>query len=156
MAGAEKDVDLYNPHEGLTGRDGGPYLDLEEAKAAETRRAQVEGRKPDYSKPGSSAGIPLVTAPALVNASERLNVPSRDGTEVQNDALRHLTNTDAVSASAVASIPVAALNKETKVTKDNADLPQHDSTATNVDTTKGKDHGRPFDGNPPAGTPNQP
>lgn len=35
-------------------RDGGPYADVEQLKAAEIKRAAVEGREPDFS------GIPTV------------------------------------------------------------------------------------------------
>ena len=68
---------LYNANDGLTGRDGGPYLDLEEAKAAEIKRAAVEGREPDLDNPPASAGIQLVTAgQALANAGV-VNLPSQ-------------------------------------------------------------------------------
>lgn len=75
---------LYNPNDGLTGRDGGPYLDIEEAKRAEIRRAEVEGRKPDLDNPGPSAGIQLVTATALLN-TVGVNQPSKTGSSVDSD-----------------------------------------------------------------------
>ena len=55
-------VPLFNPNDGVTGRDGGPYLDQVEAALAEERRAAVEGRKPDLENPPAHAGIPLNTA----------------------------------------------------------------------------------------------
>lgn len=57
---------LFNPNDGIVGRDGGPYLDLEEARIAEERRARVEGRKPDHDKVTATAGIPLVRASTLI------------------------------------------------------------------------------------------
>lgn len=58
-------VDLFNPHDGLTGRDGGPYLDEVERRNAETIRAAKENRKPDYDNAPATAGTPLVTAAQL-------------------------------------------------------------------------------------------
>lgn len=56
-----KEVNLYNIHDGLRKRDGGPYLDEVEREQAELRRARIENRKPDLNTPGASAGTPLVT-----------------------------------------------------------------------------------------------
>jgi hypothetical protein len=53
---------VYNPNDGLVGRDGGPYLDEEQARNDEIRRAKIEGREPDFDKPGANAGIQLSTA----------------------------------------------------------------------------------------------
>lgn len=68
---------LYNPNDNITGRDGGPYLDLEEARLAEERRAVVEGRKPgkDLVAP---AGIPLVTGAQLLPTASVNNLPSQN------------------------------------------------------------------------------
>lgn len=51
-------VKLFNPNDGVTGRDNGTYLDLEEARAREERSAKLEKRKPDYSTV-QATGIPL-------------------------------------------------------------------------------------------------
>lgn len=67
---------LYNPNDGLTGRDGGPYLDEEEARVAEIRRAKIEGREPDLNSPPASAGIQLSTADQLIRTVE-VNRPSQ-------------------------------------------------------------------------------
>lgn len=58
---------LFNANDGVTGRDGGPYLDVEEAKRAEDRRAAVEGREPNYDNMGSTAGIQLNTAAQMIH-----------------------------------------------------------------------------------------
>lgn len=102
----QKKVDLYNPNDGLTGRDGGPYLDLEEARVAEERRARAEGREPDFSKVSGYAGLPLVTAGQLVRDVSTLNVPSRDGTPVLDDAASKFAASDNVLAEKITSVPV--------------------------------------------------
>lgn len=68
---------LFNPNDSLTGRDGGPYLDLEEARVAEIRRAAVENREPSDTFT-ATAGIPLVTAQELAVTATINNVPSQE------------------------------------------------------------------------------
>src|SRR5690349_12453843 len=63
----EKVVALFNANDGLSGRDSGPYLDLEEAREAEVRRARVENRKPDLDNPPASAGRVLLTGKQVVS-----------------------------------------------------------------------------------------
>ena len=58
---------LYNANDGLTGRTGGPYLDIEQAKQAEIQRAKVEDREPNFDTMAASAGIQLVTAEQLLS-----------------------------------------------------------------------------------------
>ena len=67
---------LFNPNDILTGRDGGPYLDLEEARVAEIRRAAVENREPSDTFT-ATAGIPLVTASELAVTATINNIPSQ-------------------------------------------------------------------------------
>jgi hypothetical protein len=59
-----KDVDFYNPN-AATGRPSGVYMDDEERKHAEDRRAVVEDREPDYKTMGATAGVPMVTSGEL-------------------------------------------------------------------------------------------
>lgn len=61
-------LSLYNINDGLQGRDGGPYHDIQEAKRHEERSAFREGRKPDFSQPLSGAGIQAVTAAEMLSA----------------------------------------------------------------------------------------
>jgi len=68
---------LFNPNDSLTGRDGGPYLDLEEARVAEIRRAAVENREPSDTFT-ATAGIPLVAAQELAVTATINNVPSQE------------------------------------------------------------------------------
>lgn len=55
------DRDFFNAQDGLRGRAGGRYLDVEERAAAEQDRAQREGREPDFDNPPAAAGTTLVT-----------------------------------------------------------------------------------------------
>lgn len=57
---------LYDANDGITGRDGGVYLDQVERERAEEARARVEGREPDYDNPGGTAGTVYVTADQLL------------------------------------------------------------------------------------------
>lgn len=66
---------LYNPNDRLTGRDGGPYLDIVQAQADEVIRAKREGREPDLENPPANAGIPLSTAAQLLRTVD-VNQPS--------------------------------------------------------------------------------
>ena len=70
---------LFNPNDSITGRDGGPYLDEEETRVAEERRARIEGRKPNFDNPPATAGIPLVTSAELLSTATINNIPSQDG-----------------------------------------------------------------------------
>lgn len=67
---------LFNPNDGITGRDGGPYLDEAAAHLAEKRRARVEGREPE-AVPGPDSGIPLVNATAAFAVHGVVNTPSQ-------------------------------------------------------------------------------
>lgn len=77
---SEQKVDLYNPHNGLTGRDGGPYLDQEERRLAEIVRSAKEEREPDFDNAPATAGTPLVTAATLVNMANPASNPSQANT----------------------------------------------------------------------------
>lgn len=71
---------LYNANDGLTGRDGGPYLDLEENRLSEERRARIEGRKPDLVNPAASSGTQLRTASQQFANAGVNNLPSQSDT----------------------------------------------------------------------------
>lgn len=87
--GDNKVAALFNANDGLTGRDGGPYLDLEEAREAEKRRARVENREPDLDNPPASAGIVLLTGRQVVSNLGVNNLPSQDDSwDVEDKALR--------------------------------------------------------------------
>ena len=65
------DTGFYNLHDGIKGRDGGPYLDHVERQRAEVNRALVEKREPadlDGALP-ATAGTPLVVVRQLVDNS---------------------------------------------------------------------------------------
>ncbi len=73
-------VNLYNPHNGLTGRDGGPYLDQEERRLAEIVRAGKEDREPDFENAPATAGTPLVSSSVLVGMANPASNPSQSNT----------------------------------------------------------------------------
>lgn len=70
-------VDLYNINDGVYGRDGGPYLDVEQAKAEEVRRAAIEDREPDFTNL-VSVGAPLVTADQLIQQHNNTRISRQD------------------------------------------------------------------------------
>ena len=67
-------TDLYNPNDGLHGRDGGPYLDQVQREAAEKQIAFREGREPDYDNLPLTAGTPLVSGEVLLDISNPLRI----------------------------------------------------------------------------------
>lgn len=77
-----KTVPLFNPNDGVTGRDGGPYLDNVEQHLAESRRAVAEKRDPDFEKLLATAGVPLVTGAQLVNQGQTTSLPSQAHNDV--------------------------------------------------------------------------
>lgn len=116
------DVTLYNPHDGLTGRDGGPYLDQEERRLAEIVRARVENREPDFDNAPATAGTPLVSAAVLVATANPQSNPSQLGA----DPL-----TAAVAAKAVDDdFPVTAFSTR-KQTKDEVKAEKDAATTYN-------------------------
>ncbi len=61
------EIPVYNIHDGLKGRNGGPFLDEVQREEAEKRAARIEGRKPNLDEPeASSASDELVTAAVLL------------------------------------------------------------------------------------------
>ena len=88
-------VPLFNANDRLSGRDGGPYMDLEEAKQAEIRRAQVEGREPDLENPPAYAGIQLNTAGQQILTADLGGIASQES--------RNTTDADAALKGAVDS-----------------------------------------------------
>lgn len=96
-------VNLYNPHEGLTGRDGGPYLDQVEREAAEKLRARVEQREPDYANAPATAGTPLVDANTLVGMANPASNPSKSATvDAMTNAVELLAENEEFPATPVA------------------------------------------------------
>lgn len=61
--------DFFNPHDGLKGRPGGVYLDVQERVRAEEQRAFSEDREPDLDNPPAVAGTTLVTEGMRVDNS---------------------------------------------------------------------------------------
>lgn len=84
---------LYNANDGLTGRDGGPYLDLEQAKSSEIKRAVAEGREPNLVNPPADAGIVLVTAKKAMQDAG-VNLPSMLVTDTAEAAMQGIVDSD--------------------------------------------------------------
>jgi hypothetical protein len=106
-ASEPSDVNLYLAADGLTGRDGGPYLDQEERRLAEKRRAFVEDREPDYDHPAATAGTVLVNASQLVDTAS-VNQPSNSGdkkTEADNKAVDQIVASDESNLEVFTTVP---------------------------------------------------
>lgn len=120
MSGKEKGQALYNANDGLTGRDGGPYLDIEEARQAEVNRARVEDREPDFDNMPASAGIVLVTAgQALANGTVN-NLPSQSNnvTVSAEAALKGVADDDGNALKVHSYRPVEATEGEAERVND--------------------------------------
>lgn len=138
---ADDSVKLFNPNDGLTGRDGGPYLDQEEARIAEERRARVEGREPDYDNPGVTAGIPLTTAAQMIHNVNVSSLPSKNRTWVdeaqalydkaQADDKSSLEPVDSIDKGVVAKMQKA--DEEHKTTSDDFNPDDPNAPAERVD-----------------------
>lgn len=116
---ADNSVNMFNPHDGLTGRDGGPYLDQEERRLAEIVRAAKEDRKPDFDNAPATAGTPLVTAAELVGMANPASIPSQQTT---TDALTNAVSTLAKDE----DFPVSAFS-----TRDKTDAEKEGERAAN-------------------------
>lgn len=115
-----EDIKMYNPHDGLTGRDGGPYLDQVENEAAEIRRAKIEDREPDLVNPPPAAGTPLVTGPELVKMANPASNPSQQGNDVVSLAIDNVATNEDFAVQSVASIPAENLGTVENVVPENA------------------------------------
>ena len=100
-------VDLYNINDGVHGRDGGPYLDVEQAKAEEVRRAAIEGREPDFTNL-VSVGAPLVTADQLIQQHNNTRISRQDQEKFTGE----------ITAPVVATVVVATVEDAPEVVED--------------------------------------
>lgn len=107
-----KDLGFYNPHDGLKGRDGGPYLDFVEREQQEKVRANKENREPvTGGETPAVAGTPLVPANQVVDNSVMSN-PSRFAAPGLEVALSDDTFTDTdFLADPVSVLPVSVGNE---------------------------------------------
>lgn len=124
-------ANLYVATHGLYGRSGGPYLDDEERRVAEERRAIVEGRDPDYDHPGSTAGTVLVNASQLL-AAAGVNVPATSdaGQTAADEALvQQIVDSDSSSLEVYATVPVDS-GEEVPPETPPADTPTATTTKT--------------------------
>jgi hypothetical protein len=96
---------LFNPNDGLTGRDGGPYLDQVEMQQAEERRAKVEEREPDYDNLQPTAGVPLVTAATLASTYNSTAIPSQSGRDPMAEVVNAVADNPDVGPTPLATSP---------------------------------------------------
>lgn len=116
-----EEKNLFNPHDGLTGRDGGPYLDNEERRLAEIRRAAVEGREPEFEKAPATAGTPLVTAGQLVAMANPTSNPSQTEFDPGATAVDKLAKDESFPVEAFSSRPVTDMEKEQEEREEKSD-----------------------------------
>lgn len=133
-------VNLYNPHDGLTGRDGGPYLDQEERRLAEIVRAAKEDRKPDFDSAPAVAGTPLVTSAELVGMANPASNPSQMNTvDAMTNAVDTLAKEESFPVNAFASRDKTDAEKEATRLSESTD--PHDNPANpTVISTDEKDN----------------
>lgn len=144
---ADGDRALYNANDGLTGRGGGPYLDQEEQRLAEIRRAKIEGREPDFENPGASSGTVLVTADQLLANNGVNNLPSTDGGNLATaeSAVKALADDDSNLLKAHAVLPADAV----AAVEDESDLSMRASLATDGSVPVGENNGLPTETDSP-------
>lgn len=81
-------VKFYNVNDGLTGRDGGPYMDQVDAEQAEIVRAKIEGRSPNLKNPPAIAGQVLVTEAQLLASGGNIPASKQNGFVVEQDGIK--------------------------------------------------------------------
>lgn len=134
---------LYNANDGLSGRDGGPYLDQEEQRLAEIRRAKIEGREPDFENPGATSGTVLVTADQLLANQGVNNLPSTDGTTKSSAeaAVKALADDDSNNLRAQAVLPEDAV----AAPEEESDLSMRASLMTDGSVPVGEKNDEPYE-----------
>jgi hypothetical protein len=105
-----KETNLFNPHDNLTGRDGGPYLDLVERERAEVLRAKVEDREPDFDNAPAVAGTPLVTGPQLAAMANPASNPSQSNFDPAARAVDAMAESEDFPVTAVQTLDMPDLS----------------------------------------------
>lgn len=118
---------LYNANDGVTGRDGGPYLDEVEAREAEKRRAIVEKREPDLDNPPATAGIQLNTAAQMIYGAGPVLHPSQEHMQYNHAAVgfQAAADNDEILLTQRSEIPDAA-------TEDREPLTEEEKSGPNI------------------------
>jgi hypothetical protein len=110
--------------ENVFGRTGGPYLDIEEAKARELKSARIEDREPDFSAenlfPMTDHTVKIPVDPtddeSVAEAREKINeLVSPEGTQVSESSADEAPMSSpvlAVGASAEDSTPFGQVKTE--------------------------------------------
>lgn len=134
-------VKFYNQHDGLRGRDGGPYLDQVERESAEILRARAEGREPDLEKASAVAGTPLVTinqVPDNTNANPSMSGVTDLDTAISKsmeesastEEVQELDVTTVDGGSAAEEEPAAPASTSTTTKKTASSTPPADTPTT--------------------------
>ena len=147
MSDDTAEVGFYNPHDGLKGRDGGPYLDHVERQHAEVNRARLEGREPADLQGvlPATAGTPLVIAQNVIDNSYTSN-PSMSAKPGFAAVLTDETLSDRrdgkpwgeqnkVSVASPVSVGTVDLRTEEPVEDDAVDSEDVEHNDANLDTT---------------------
>src|SRR4051812_36441489 len=124
------DVKLYNPHDGLTGRDGGPYADQDERRLAEIVRAAKEGREPDFEHAPATAGTPLVTASELVRIANPTSNPSQENADPYGAAVEFLSDNEDFPVDAFSKRSKTDQEKENEQNAEDADIHNNPANPT--------------------------
>jgi hypothetical protein len=135
------DVKLYNPHDGITGRDGGPYLDQEERRLAEIVRAAKEDREPDFENAPATAGTPLVTAAVLVATVNPASNPSQENADPVVLAVAKLLDDEDYNVSPFSVREKTDQEKENEKAANDASIHNNPSNSTIRSTDDGDDNG---------------
>jgi hypothetical protein len=135
-----EDINLFNPHDGLTGRDGGPYLDQEERRLAEIVRAAKEDREPDLESAPATAGTPLVTAGVLVAMANPASNPSQENADPYGLAVNSLAKDENFPVNAFSSRQTTEDEDRQKEAEENAtDHLENPANPTLVSHDEGED-----------------
>lgn len=103
----EETLTVYNRNDGVFGRDGGPYLDQEQERIEEARRAWVEGREPDFEHLPPGTGTQIVTGPQLIQDFNNTALAGQDKLQFEGGIKAP------EKAIAVVSVPVTESKDET-------------------------------------------
>lgn len=90
---------LFNPNDGLHGRQGGPFLDQVQQRQQEETRAIREGREPDYDNMQPAVGMELRTEEQLLQEAIHSATPPE------------LVNFKGITADPVIEIPDDEVNE---------------------------------------------
>ena len=128
-------VSLYNPNDGLAGREGGPYLDRVQAWEREKERAFQEGRDPD---PENMAFTTSWTAAQLL-AANNVTIPSKAGESSLVTAQKYvdaMVESGASTLKPIGEIEVEVPSEAAPVSSEPEPEPEPATSTTTASTSK--------------------